>query len=77
MIKEAWENANLNRVGMACHKLGRCLKDTATALKVWNCSHFGRVDFKIKSLEEDLLRLQEEDGDTRARQIGLSEELRV
>lgn len=52
VVKDAWEEDWKD--GMEWHKLRRSLFNTSKTLKKWNREHFSFAQFKIKTLEEEL-----------------------
>lgn len=57
-VRVKWESYALE--GDPCFKLAKKLKLLKEDLKVWNNEVFGRVEIKIKSIAEEIRKLDEE-----------------
>lgn len=59
MVHNVWNEDKLE--GMHGHRSNRSLQKTSYRLKKWNIEYFGYADTKVKNLEWELEKLQNND----------------
>lgn len=58
VVHHAWNKDQ--RPGMECHQLYKSLKNTTSALKIWNIEVFGYANKQISEFEAELQLLQKQ-----------------